>query len=504
MIRTLKEYESALRTRGLLTDSNILEDLPVRSLACDTREMEAGALFVCKGEHFRREYLDSALDQNAVAYVSTECLRTDVSYFIVHDVRAAMATLVELYYGDLMKQLTAIGITGTKGKSTVAFFVRSILAKAYNRPIGIVSSVITDDGRTVERSINTTPEIFSLYAHCATAIQQGCTHMVIEASSQALKYGRTAGIRYRVGCFTNFENDHISPSEHPDVADYFNAKLSMIRACDIVCINRDMTQFPEVLEAAESSGCRVITYGTHPDAKIRAFSIHYTGMGYQFSVKTDEGILRCTIQMHGEFNVSNALAAVAIATALEIDPQAICDGLTDTKIAGRMDLCESEDGNILSLTDYAHNKLSFEAIYSTVQQEFPDRYVVTVFGAPGDKALNRRKELGTLAALHSNHVFVTEDDTGESTFDSVAQEICTHLAAHHGEFSVIQDREKAIAEAFRHAAQNTPAIVLLLGKGDDKTQKCGTGWKSYPSDTALARQEIQHYNEICISEKLTT
>ena len=190
--RMLTEYANALASRGLLVESYCPEPVYIQALSHDSRCMRKGALFVCKGEHFLPAYLDVALDQNAVAYVSEKKYRTDVPHLIVRDVRAAMPVLARLFYGDLTERITSVGITGTKGKTTVALFLRSILSAAYPNQAAIVSSVLTEDGHISMHPLNTTPEIFTLYDHYASAISTGYRFMVLETSSQALKYGRTA------------------------------------------------------------------------------------------------------------------------------------------------------------------------------------------------------------------------------------------------------------------------------------------------------------------------
>jgi len=488
-----------LKQAGLLKKSHVLHDRDVRFLSCDTRNMKPETLFICKGEHFLPEYLDTALDQNAIAYVSEQLYRTDVSYLLVTDIRAAMATLAGLFYGDVADKLTSIGITGTKGKSTVAFFVRSILENWKPNTSAIVSSIITDDGATSTKSVNTTPEILDLYAHYEQAHHNLREYMVLEVSSQALKYGRTAGISYEVACFTNFGNDHISPIEHPSIEDYLSAKRSILKFCRTACINRDMSVYEDVLDTARANGCNICTFGFHPESDVRCLAVDYTGHGYRFSVKIPGSILECNIPMHGKFNVTNALAAIAIALSLNVPAESICNGLAQTTVGGRMQVRSCLDNRLIALVDYAHNKLSFQAIYAAIMDEFPGRYCVTVFGSPGEKALNRREELGTLAGIHSDHVIVTEDDSASEEFSHITLPICAALTATGAPFSVIKDRASAISEAFRIAANHLPSIVLVLGKGDDTTQRIGTSPVPYPSDPVIVNRMIDEYERAFIS-----
>ena len=237
-VHTLKEYIGALRDADILSGSTIPEELLPRGIECltyDTRALGANALFICKGAHFKEEYLRDALSRGAIAYVAERQHDTDAPCILVSDIRYSLVVLGQLFYDHVTDKLTSVGITGTKGKSTTAYYVRYILndwLRAENKPeCAILSSIDNYDGKGTEESHITTPEVLELYQHFENAYESGISHLVMEASSQALKYGRVRGITFDVGAFLNIGSDHISPIEHPDFEDYFASKLKIFDSC---------------------------------------------------------------------------------------------------------------------------------------------------------------------------------------------------------------------------------------------------------------------------------
>ena len=218
---TLKEYADALTRAGLLTASTLTpaaEGTVIDCLSYDTRSLHGTSLFLCKGAHFKAEYLSAALAQGAAAYVAEKPYPVDAPQLLVSDIRYAMVVLGQLFYDHVTGKLTSVGITGTKGKSTTAYYVRSILndwlTSEGKPPCAILSSIDNYDGVITEESHITTPEVLELYQHFQNAYDSGISHLVMEVSSQALKVGRVRGMTFDVGAFLNIGTDHISPIEH--------------------------------------------------------------------------------------------------------------------------------------------------------------------------------------------------------------------------------------------------------------------------------------------------
>ncbi|MCL2030467.1 MAG: UDP-N-acetylmuramyl-tripeptide synthetase, partial [Oscillospiraceae bacterium] len=495
-MRTLGQALEALEAAGLVTESRAADgSAPVSSVTCDSRQAGPGALFVCKGAAFQPEYLRQALERGAAAYVSEVCYDVPGApgRILVSDVRAAMAVLGAWFYRGARDAFRLIGITGTKGKSTAAYFIKFILddyLAADRRPeSAILSTLETYDGLRRAPAALTTPEPLDLHAHFARAAEAKIPYFTMEVSSQALKTGRTAGVRFDAGCFLNFGEDHISPAEHPDLEDYFQSKLKLPAQCDTLCVNLGTARADRVLEAARAAR-RVITFGLDERADVYGYGVAKAGDALRFRVRTARFDRPFSITVPGLFNVENALAAIAVCTALEIPERHIYMGLCKARAGGRMEAYSSADGRVTAIVDYAHNAMSFEALFSSVAREYPGRAVTAVFGAPGGKAHSRRQSLGEIAGRYAGRVILTEDDPGPES----AADICREIAAHVGDTpcEIIEDRGAAIEAAILGAEPD--AVVIIAGKGHEAAQRRGTERVPCLSDAARARGALKTYN----------
>ena len=322
---TLKEYADALTRAGLLTASTLTpaaEGTVIDCLSYDTRSLHGTSLFLCKGAHFKAEYLSAALAQGAAAYVAEKPYPVDAPQLLVSDIRYAMVVLGQLFYDHVTDKLTSVGITGTKGKSTTAYYVRSILndwlTSEGKPPCAILSSIDNYDGVITEESHITTPEVLELYQHFQNAYDSGISHLVMEVSSQALKVGRVRGMTFDVGAFLNIGTDHISPIEHPDFADYYASKLKLFDSCRVGCVNTDADHAAETVAHARSGGCELITFGSHASDTVFCERVEKRADGLYFTVRSPKYNGEFSITMPGLFNVSNALAAMAISMALGV------------------------------------------------------------------------------------------------------------------------------------------------------------------------------------------
>ena len=470
----------------------------VTSCAIDSRAAEPGSIFICKGAAFKPAYLGQACARGAVCWVADEGMaRTlassdaakSVPGIVVTDIRRAMATLPPLVLGHPERALEVVGITGTKGKSTVAYMLRSIL-RAAGDEASILGSIETDDGAERFESHNTTPEAPDLWRHLANTARSGRRRMVMEVSSQALKYDRTLGLTFDIGCFLNIGRDHISPVEHPDFEDYFASKLRLFGQCRTAVVNLGSDHADRVLAAARHAH-EVVTFGVdRADADVRAENVVGSGEGYAFDLVYQGERNPVRIGMTGAFNVDNALAAATIALVMGIDVASIARGLAEARVPGRMELFWSADRRVMALVDYAHNPLSFEALFSSMKREHPNRAIVAVFGAPGDKALERRQQLPAVAGRYADLIIYTEEDPAHER----VEDICAELAAATPPgtpYLVVPDRTEAVERALAWEPQpGAPTCVLLLAKGDETRQHRGDAFPEVESDTHIAQRVL--------------
>jgi UDP-N-acetylmuramyl-tripeptide synthetase len=485
----LEEYMEKLQEKKLLLYHNCTRETGIKTVmnvAYDSNKTTQNTLFICKGAGFKETYLDEAVKRGAIAYISETDYGKSIPCILVADVKKALAHTAAFYYGYPAQKLKLIGITGTKGKSTTAYYTKYILdeyLKEERMPeAGIISSINTYDGVIDKESRLTTPESLELQMHFNNAAENGIRYMVMEASSQALKYGRLHGIEFDVGMFLNISEDHISPIEHSDMEDYITAKLAMFRQCRTACVNLETDSLQRVLKAAGDSG-RVITFGTREGADIYGYDIRKEGFDTLFRVKCDRFDREFVLTMPGIFNVENALAAVAAAYSLRIPERHIYMGLRKARSSGRMEIFTNKNRDRIVIVDYAHNKMSFTKLYETVGMEFPGMKVVTVFGCPGGKAHVRRKDLGLLSGMYSDKVILTAEDPGPESPREISEEIAGYVCLNNSNCEIIDDRQEAIRESILSSEPGT--VILITGKGAETRQKFGSEYVTVPSDIEL-------------------
>ena len=258
MTYPLSHYIEVLKAAGVLRCApQNTDDIQIAFATDDSRAAVAGTLFVCKGAAFKRDYLVGAIEAGAVAYVSETDYDVDVPCLLVDNIRLTLAVLADAAYGHPSGRVQVCAFTGTKGKTTSAYYLKSVLDEHARRrgrhTAGLFSSIEFDDGVDAGISKLTTPEAFQLERQLANAADSGIEHVVMEASSQALKYDRTACVEFAVGAFTNIGEDHISPIEHPTFEDYFSSKLKLFAQSRAAVVNLDMDHVDRVLEAAQAS-----------------------------------------------------------------------------------------------------------------------------------------------------------------------------------------------------------------------------------------------------------
>lgn len=473
---TLEVYADLLDRSGILArrpGAQAERAVEVRFATDDSRAARPGTLFVCKGAAFKREYLLGAIEAGAVAYVSAEDHDVDIPLLQVSDIRSALGLLADAAYDHPSGRVKVCAFTGTKGKTTSAYYLRSMLA-AHAEDAGVTAPALLtgveyDDGVERGDSLLTTPESFELERRFANAASAGCEHVVMEASSQAMKFRRTLGVEFEVGAFTNFGEDHISPIEHPTLEDYLECKLLLFERCRIAVANLDMDVAERALAAARASNTveRVLTYSIErAEADVAVLAYERTETGIRATVRTPRCTRELTVPSPALFNLSNALGAIACAEALGIEPGAIERGLAVAYVPGRMELYPSESGRIMGVVDYAHNGMSLETLLRDLRASYPEREFAVVFGATGGKGVDRRETMGVAAGKLADRIVITEDDPGPEEPALICEAIARAVTAQGNEnWQIELDRSEAIARAVRETAG--PAVVIVTGKGND-------------------------------------
>ena len=496
MTYNLSEYINLLKENNLMKECSLKGDPEILNISYNSQEVTENTLFICKGSHFKEEYLLSAIEKGAVCYLAEEIHSVESDYILVNDLRKSIALLTNLYFENIWEKINITGITGTKGKSTTAYFIKYILdeyLQAEKKKISaIVSSIDTYDGVTNTESRLTTPEPIELHRHFKNAVDSDIDYLTMEVSSQALKYHRVTGITYDVGCFLNIGEDHISDIEHPDFEDYFTSKLKLFSQSKYACICLD-SLFPErVLDAAKNCE-KVVTFSTtNEDADVFAYDIKKKGNDTSFMVRMPgyEGEFMLTIP--GLFNVQNALAAISVCYLYGIPAEHMYVGLMKARSSGRMEVYSNSDSKIIVIVDYAHNKMSFETLFDSVKKEFPGRKISIVFGCPGKKAIGRRHDLGVTAGKFSDKVYITEEDFGEEPLQNICEDIAKYVASENCPYEIIHDRGDAIKKAIEDCEE--PSIILVTGKGNETRLKRGNVYEPCLTDVQYTEKYLKEYD----------
>ncbi|MDR2976519.1 MAG: UDP-N-acetylmuramyl-tripeptide synthetase [Streptococcaceae bacterium] len=486
-----KKILKILKDNDLLIESRIENpEAEITNISYDSSKVTANTLFFVKGVHFKEEYLTQALKAGASAYVAEKKYRNDADYILVKDIRLAISILAPIFFEHPADDLNLIGITGTKGKTTVAYFLKNILDAASGTETGLMGTEETITGISHVASHNTTPEPIDLQNFLDEAREAKLPYFTMEVTSQAYKVDRVRDITFDHGIWLNIAEDHISPAEHPDFEDYISCKLQLMLNSREVLIHRETDHFERVLKTVQSSELKpkIFLYGSEDfkeEVDYYYCNVSKSGALQTFTVKSEKTDYseNFAIRTVGLFNVENATAAVAQAKLLNISDEAIRSGLLETIIPGRMNIME-KDG-ITFIVDYAHNFMSFTALFKAIRKDYPNNKIISVGGGPGEKAYQRRQEFADVVGKYSDYIYLTAEDP---QFESV-RDICEEIAGYLPEnvkYEIIEDREAAIRKAY--ADSQSDDVIVLLAKGTEAFQKVRGKWAPYPSDVVIAQE----------------
>jgi UDP-N-acetylmuramoyl-L-alanyl-D-glutamate--2,6-diaminopimelate ligase len=462
-----------VRTRGAV-------DVEIGSLAYDTRRVEPGTAFFCvPGERADgHDFAGAAVEAGAVALVVERELELPVSQVVVADVRAAMAPMAARFWGDPTAELKVLGVTGTNGKTTTAFLIREILESA-GIQCGLLGTVMQVVGGVAEEVERTTPEAIDLQATFRRMLDSGDRACAMEVSSHALALHRSDAIGFEVALFTNLTQDHLD--FHGGMEDYFESKRRLFDAGPRTAIVN--VDDPYGRRLAEDFDC--VTFSAEgAEADYTARDVSFDASGASFTVSGD---VEVRTRLPGDFNVANALGALAAAGALGIDAEVAAQGLAGAKAPpGRFE--PIDEGQPFSvLVDYAHTPDSLENVLRAARR-LTDGSVIAVFGAGGDRDRDKRPKMGRAGAVGADLAIVTSDNPRSEEPDAIIAEILAGIDG-EGRVEVEPDRRAAIALAFSHAGPGD--TVVIAGKGHEQGQEFEGGRKVPFDDREVAREELR-------------
>lgn len=462
-------------------------DKEVRGVVFDSRKVVRDSLFVCiRGAvSDGHTFAGSAAADGASVLVTEEVVEVskDITVIKVADSRYALALISCAWFGYPADKLKTIGVTGTKGKTTTTYMVRSILENAGYK-VGLIGTIETIIDDQVIPSENTTPESFLVQEYFAKMVHAGCDCVVMEVSSQALMLNRVAGFTFDYGIFTNIEPDHIGPNEHPSFENYLECKKRLLKQCRVGIVNRDDEHYETMIEGHT---CKLETYGFHKDADLKAADCRLVSKpGYLGIDYTVEGLLNFQVEIDvpGKFSVYNSLTAIAICRHFNVSEENIVKALKAAKVKGRMEMIKVSDDFTLMI-DYAHNAMSLKSLLMALREYNPHR-IVCLFGCGGNRDRARRFEMGEISGHMADLTIITSDNPRKEEPQAIIEDIKTGIGRTEGKYVEISDRKQAIAYAIHHGEPGD--IIVLAGKGHEDYQIIGI--TKYHMDERELIQEV--------------
>ena len=462
-------------------------DVNVSELVYNTRKVKKECMFVCiKGATFDSHDVAGEAAKNGAVVIVAERpvdVPAGTTVVLVEDTRYALALISAAYFQYPAKKLKVIGITGTKGKTTTTFMIRSILEHA-GIPTGLIGTIEVIIGDRHIPAHNTTPESYEVQEYFAQMVEAGCKVVVMEVSSQGLKLHRTAGIQFDIGIFTNLAPDHIGENEHASFEEYMECKSRLFRQCDLGLVNVDDAHCDDILQGHT---CKVETYGFSEKADLRASDLKlvnrpgFLGVDYHVS-----GLMNFDVEidMPGRFSVYNSLVAIAVCRHFDIPKEDMLAALEVVQTKGRIEKVKVSDDFTLMI-DYAHNAMSLESLLTTLKEYNPKR-LVCLFGCGGNRSKLRRYEMGEVSGNLADLTVITSDNPRFEEPQAIIDDIKIGIGKTSGKYVEIIDRKEAIRYVIEHGQPGD--VIVLAGKGHEDYQEiCGV---KHPMDERVLIAEV--------------
>ena len=468
-----------------------LPGIDIHGLAYDSRQVKPGDVFIAlRGlKAAGADFAADAIRRGAVAVVADRSADAEptVPWVVVPDARAAMAALAAEFYGHPSRSMQVVGITGTNGKTTTAYLLRAVFESAGNK-CGLLGTVAYSVGDVELPAARTTPEAPDVQRMFRQMVDAGCAACVMEVSSHALALRRVDETAFAAAVFTNLTRDHLD--YHGDMESYFTAKrrlFDMLPPGAPSAINLDDPRGESLRKTVSTP----VTYAINKQADVTPGPLTLTFEGLEFDARTPKGPVHVRSKLVGRPNVSNILATIAVATALDIPAAAIERGLASLGgVPGRFELVSNSKDDVTVVIDYAHTDDALKNLLETARPLAPRR-VITVFGCGGDRDRTKRPLMGAVAVRLSDVVVMTSDNPRSEDPVRIIEEIKRGIPPASDRTAAtftIVDRKEAIQFAIKKAEPGD--LVLLAGKGHEQSQTIGS--QELPFDeAAIAREALE-------------
>ncbi|MDP3582621.1 MAG: UDP-N-acetylmuramoyl-L-alanyl-D-glutamate--2,6-diaminopimelate ligase [Ignavibacteria bacterium] len=471
------------------------EQKEILSLSIDSRNAGKNSIFFAiegfktDGHKFVQDVINQGADavvvQNAEAVPDQVFAHAGCVKIVVEDTRKALAEFSNIFYDEPSKKLKLIGITGTKGKSTTAFFVKNIFENAGFK-CGLIGTIANYIGDREVKTMLTTPQSHEINYLLAEMVKEGCTHCVMEVSSHALRLNRVDYMNFYSAIFTNITSDHMD--YHKTFEHYFDSKkilFDMISADGTIVFNADDEKGKSIVK---QSAAKKVSYGTKKNSELKIENIEFDLDGTKFDLNWQGKVYKTETILVGHFNALNAASAFAIAVADGMKPETAIEGIKTTpQVPGRFEVVGKKNKKVI--VDYSHTsdslKQALMAVNHIVKNE---RIVYTVFGCGGDRDRTKRPVMGEIASSMSECVYVTSDNPRTEDPFLIIDEILKGIKANN--YRVIENREDAIKAAIFESEDD--AVVLVAGKGHENYQEVN-GVRKHFSDKETAEKYLSEW-----------
>ena len=488
-----------MNLRKLLHGVNIIDstgslDINITGVVSDNREVKLGNIFVCYqgisvDSHI---FIPDAVHKGATVVVGEKPFAEltaptkQFTYVQVPNGRRAMSLLSADWHGNPAKQLKLIGITGTNGKTSTAHLIYAIL-KASGKKVALIGTVghryINAHG--TEKNLPaflTTPDAFALHALFKQFAEEGVEYVTMETSSQGLALQRLAGLSFDTAVFTNFTQDHLD--YHQTMEDYLKAKLMLFEQLTeegVAILNSDLPVTERIAQVCTNVKC--LMYGRGSDADLHAEDVQLSLNQLVFTALTPYGHIPTKLRLIGEYNLYNALAAIAVGVRYKCSVSAIQEGLAATVVPGRFELIDRGQ-NFAVIVDYAHTPDGLENIL-TAAKRITEHKLISVFGCGGDRDNGKRPKMGNISARIADYSVITSDNPRTENPDAIIEQIVSNLP-HDAKFVCISERRKAIHHAVTTAKSGD--VVVIAGKGHEDYQEIHG--ERFPFDDRVVASDI--------------
>ena len=484
-LRTILNGLEELKAKGNL-------DEEITSIAYDSRKVKEDGVFVAiKGFNVNgHDYIAQAVQKGVKAVVVQDGEKIKKSDFnedtvivVAPDTRIALAKMSANFFGNPTRKLKTIGVTGTKGKTTTTYMIKEILEKAGHK-VGLIGTIANYIGneKIGDNHSRTTPESLELQEMFSKMVEQNVEIAVMEVSSQSLKLNRVYGIDFDMAIFTHFTEDHISPNEHPNMEDYFNCKLELIKNAKKSYINADDYNVAKIKTILKDKD--ISTFGIDNMADMLAKDVTIRNTSVDFRAKINGKNERIKVGIPSRFTVYNALAAFCVVNNFGVTIDQTREALEQIAVPGRMEMVPNKKGlNIM--IDYAHSPASLESVLKAVKAYTRGR-VISVFGCGGDRDTKKRPIMGEISGKNAAYTIITSDNVRTENPEDIVKQIEEGIKHTKTQYKVIVDREEAIKYAISIANKND--MIVLSGKGHENSEEING--KKYPFDE---RKIVQKY-----------